>query len=63
LIKSQHNEGYWETTGHGTGANTSGRVLSTCWAALQLEVYYRYLPSFDSSKFETITEDDLIIEL
>ena len=58
LIRAQHEEGYWETTGHGTGATTPGRVLSTCWAALQLEVYYRYLPTFDKAKVDQFVEED-----
>ena len=29
-----------------------GRILATCWSALQLEVYYRYLPSYDIKKME-----------
>ncbi|NQZ68302.1 MAG: hypothetical protein HRT89_09535 [Lentisphaeria bacterium] len=44
LIKAQDPKGYWETSGgHGMGPTTKGRILSTCWVALQLEVYYRYL--------------------
>lgn len=58
LLRSQHDEGYWETKGHGTGATTPGRVLSTCWAALQLEVYYRYLPTFDKAKVDKFAADD-----
>jgi hypothetical protein len=58
LIRAQHEEGYWETTAHGTGATTPGRVLSTCWAALQLEVYYRYLPTFDKTKVDKFVEED-----
>lgn len=57
LIRAQDEEGYWETTGHGTGATTPGRVLSTCWAALQLEVYYRYLPSYDMKKINQFAID------
>jgi hypothetical protein len=61
LIRAQNEEGYWETKGHGCGPTTPGRVLSTCWAALQLEVYYRYLPTFDKSKIDKFAlEDDLI---
>jgi hypothetical protein len=57
LINAQHSEGYWETSGHGTGTTTSGRVLSTCWSALQLEVYYRYLPSYDMKKIQKFNEN------
>lgn len=63
LIRAQNPEGYWETTSHGTGATTPGRVLSTCWSALQLEVYYRYLPTFDRSKLEQIDDADAIGEV
>ena len=62
LIRAQHNEGYWETKSHGTGPTTDGRVLSTCWAALQLEVYYRYLPTFDKeriAKFNDLEDDSI----
>ena len=62
LTKTQHPEGYWETNGmHQIGTrNTAGRVLSTCLCALQLEVYYRYLPSFDIKKInETSIEDGI----
>ena len=53
LMRAQHHEGYWETgKGHGMGASLDGRILSTCWAALQLEVYYRYLPTFDIKKMD-----------
>ena len=52
LIRSQNPEGYWETKGHIGGADIPGRVLSTCFSALQLEVYYRYLPTFDMKKMD-----------
>jgi len=52
LIRSQHAEGYWESPG-GPGGRFSGNpglVFSTTLACLQLEVYYRYLPSFNLDK-------------
>jgi hypothetical protein len=54
LIKAQNRAGYWETDGgHGIGKPTiPGRVLATCFCALQLEVYYRYLPTFDIKKMD-----------
>lgn len=58
LIGSQKDEGYWETNSHGTGPTTDGRILSTCWAALQLEVYYRYLPTFDKTQIDKFNESD-----
>jgi hypothetical protein len=68
LTKTQHPEGYWQTSGqHQIGThNTPGRVLSTCLCALQLEVYYRYLPSFDIKKvneFSAIDGIDLVGDL
>ncbi|NQZ70699.1 MAG: hypothetical protein HRT89_21810, partial [Lentisphaeria bacterium] len=48
LIKAQDPAGYWETAGgHGMGPTLPGRILSTCWSILQLEVFYRYLPTFN----------------
>ncbi len=53
LCRNQQPEGYWEVAkGHGMGANLPGRIMSTCWSALQLEVYYRYLPTFDIKKMD-----------
>ena len=60
LIKTQKAEGYWETNGkHHIGtSDTAGRVLSTCFCCLQLEVYYRYLPTFDRSKMDKFAVED-----
>ena len=58
LIRAQNPEGYWQVTGHIGGANTDGRVLSTCLSALQLEVYYRYLPTFDKTKVDAFAAED-----
>jgi len=53
LLRAQQPEGYWEVkTGHGLGQDLPGRILATCWCCLQLEVYYRYLPSFDIGKMD-----------
>ena len=53
LVDHQQPEGFWEVKkGHGQGANLNGRIMSTCWSALQLEVYYRYLPTFDIKKMD-----------
>jgi hypothetical protein len=72
LVKNQHPEGYWETAeSHQMwGPSLSGRVLSTTFCCLQLEVYYRYLPTFKIQKgFTTevksitdVEDVDLIIE-
>ena len=45
LIRAQNPEGYWETKGHIGGSDIAGRVLATCFCCLQLEVFYRFLPS------------------
>ena len=37
-------DGSWDPSGPWT--ETGGRVLSTCFATLTLEVYYRYLPLY-----------------
>jgi hypothetical protein len=54
LIKGQHKEGYWMTKdGHGNaGESVGARVYCTTWCVLQLEVYYRYLPSFKLSNLK-----------
>lgn len=58
LIRAQNRAGYWETKGHIGGADIPGRVLSTCFSALQLEVYYRYLPTFDIHKMDAVSAQD-----
>lgn len=51
LVSNQHQEGYWLVpTGHGNGSDLKGKVFSTTLCCLQLEVYYRYLPTFQISK-------------
>ena len=60
LVDGQHREGYWTTqTQHvRIGGNAlSGKILSTCFCLLQLEVYYRYLPTFKMPK-ENIVKGD-----
>ena len=53
LLRHQQPEGYWEVEkGHGMGPNLNGRILCTCWSALQLEVYYRFLPTFDIKRMD-----------
>jgi hypothetical protein len=56
LIRAQNPEGYWETKGHIGGADIPGRVLATCFCCLQLEVYYRYLPTFDINKMDAAVD-------
>lgn len=60
LIRAQNPEGYWETKGHVGGADIPGRVLATCLSALQLEVYYRYLPTFDIKKMDEAAAQDAV---
>ena len=47
--------GYWEMerglSGH-TDGGEGARVMNTCLACLQLEVYYRYLPTFKPPEIE-----------
>ena len=53
LLRHQQPEGYWEVAkGHGMGPSLNGRIMATCWSALQLEVYYRFLPTFDIKKMD-----------
>jgi hypothetical protein len=48
--------GYWDQyEGHG---NEEGDAFSTVLCALQLEVYYRYLPSFQKAETLTVDEPD-----
>ena len=59
--------GWWDMTKELSG-HTDGPVMNTCLAALQLQVYYRYLPTFmtptdaDLAK-EDFAEDDGEIEI
>lgn len=60
LLRHQQPEGYWEVAkGHGMGPNLNGRILATCWSALQLEVYYRFLPTFDIEKMNKHVVSDI----
>ena len=51
LLKNQNAEGYWtHNERHNMGGETlKGKVLSTTFCCLQLQVYYRYLGSFKIS--------------
>jgi len=72
LVRHQHNEGYWtfDKEHHGVGGQSmKGKVLCTTLSCLQLEVFYRYLPTFKLSKEKFIKVDllgegggDLIIK-
>jgi hypothetical protein len=61
LIRNQHSEGYWRTDEkHRIGGDSlHGRVLTTCFACLQLEVYYRYLPTFKFAKTKFVNVEGL----
>ena len=67
LVRNQHKEGYWKVDGINYYQNLKGKIFSTTLCCLQLEVYYRYLPTFRISKnftenIENIEDIDLIIE-
>ena len=40
-------------SGKGHVAEAGGRLMATSLAALSLEVYYRYLPLYQTDKMET----------
>ncbi|MCH2376127.1 MAG: hypothetical protein MK538_18230, partial [Planctomycetes bacterium] len=52
LVRTQHKHGprtgSWDPTG--PWSESGGQVVSTCFAILSLEVYYRYLPLFWQAK-------------
>jgi hypothetical protein len=48
LVKAQKPDGHWEVE----GGHAADPILGTTWACLQLEVYYRYLPTFDINKMD-----------
>ena len=59
--------GWWEMDNAITG-HTDGEVMDTCLCALQLQVYYRYLPTFKTPKDIdeaeiSLTDDDDDIEI
>ncbi len=62
-----HEIGWWEME-HGITGHTDGEVMDTCLCALQLQVYYRYLPTFKAPKDIdeeelSLTDDDEDIEI
>ena len=60
--------GWWDMTAKLSG-HTDGPVMNTALCALQLQVYYRYLPTFkkiepmDEAVKETVEDDDIDIEI
>jgi len=74
LIRNQKRDGHWEAPlPKGRDAHEYNAVYDTCLAALSLQVYYRYLPSYKmpkptAHKQETSTifdlgDDDLGLEI
>ncbi|MDP6631228.1 MAG: terpene cyclase/mutase family protein [Kiritimatiellia bacterium] len=54
--------GYWTSPAKGEYTGGNGEIMDTCLCTLQLEVYYRYLPTFTTPK--AIEEDeDLVSEM
>jgi hypothetical protein len=55
--------GHWapekELSGH---TDSEGRVMNTCLSALQLQVYYRYLPTFKKPKELELDDEEAIVE-
>jgi hypothetical protein len=45
LLKNQHTDGHWENGDYDQGSH----VYTTTLCALMLEVYYRYLPTFEKA--------------
>ena len=50
-----HKTGYWDNDD--ATCKLGGRVMSTCLCALQLMVYYRYLPTTQTDKHNMKTHD------
>ncbi len=62
LIDAQHDDGYW------TGTHRGGPVYATTFNALMLQVYYRYLPTFQTPEEQPLdmdvrSNDDVVIEI
>jgi hypothetical protein len=57
LIQNQHKDGYWDMEGgHKVGGPLAQDVYHTTLCCLQLEVYYRYLPSFKINNISRSSE-------
>ncbi len=60
LNKKMVDIGYWDSSSSGHSDSGDGkRVMTTCLCTLMLEVYYRYLPTFDTEKI--INEKAIIV--
>ena len=71
IIRNQNEDGSWTSAGsnlkensHGTETN-HGPVYATTLAALTLQVYYRFLPSYKPIEVEEEQKpsDDVVIEI
>ncbi len=70
-VKNQNEDGSWNSAGANltgdTGKETHlGPVYSTTLAALTLQVYYRFLPTYKAIAVEPVTQtdkDDVVIEI
>jgi hypothetical protein len=51
--------GYWDSPAEHEHTGGNGRIMDTCLCALQLQVYYRYLPTFKTPK--AIEEDEDLV--
>jgi hypothetical protein len=70
-VKNQNEDGSWTSPGANlTGDNGKeinlGPVYSTCFAALTLQVYYRFLPTYKPIAVEPVTQidtNDVVVEI
>ena len=71
FIRNQNPDGHWESAGLNLKAGATGRedmhpVYATTLAALTLQVYYRFLPTYKPIEAEVIDQksaDDVTIEI
>jgi hypothetical protein len=70
LTKNQCEDGHWESPTGGGAENEEtkqGPVYSTCLAALTLQVYYRFLPTYAPIKTEEPAKaekkDEVIVDI
>ncbi len=70
LIRNQKPEGCWEGgdfgSTYGGSLGEADQVYTTCFCCLMLEVYYRYLPTYQKIEDETaspMAADDPVIEI
>jgi hypothetical protein len=70
LIRNQQPEGCWEGgdfgSSYGGAQGEADKVYTTCFCCLMLEVYYRYLPTYqkiDDGKDTHLTTDDPVVEV